>query len=331
MELEYKNVKTFFEPEEFKNWISSSKNNFDEKCTFSGDNVAEPAVLRKAELGPCLDLWRDTEYLKSKLAGNNVRAHVGTNQDLDFRSKNFKYCDIDLATLVDRASKQVNDEHFFDEKEKYYLRSVSGDGRNPQISLLENDYPSIAQDFKIPHIFPQDRKFSSVLRVSSSGVRIWTHYDVMDNVYCQVVGHKTAVLWPPGQALNLYLDGDKSRVTNIDNPGPEFPLFPARSLRYEVKLEAGDILYIPALWFHNMKADDFGVAVNVFWKELENRFYDPKDVYGNKDLVPGSKSLAMLDNVFKQLKLLPPTYADFYARRLVQRIQDKCYLKEDDT
>merc|ERR1712168_1703481 len=111
-----------------------------------------------------------------KLSGNKVRAHVGTNPDLDFRSKNFKYCDIDLATLVDRASREINDEFFFEKNEIYYLRSVSGDGRNAQISLLENDYPCIAQDFKIPHIFSQDRQFSSVLRVSSAGVRIWTHY-----------------------------------------------------------------------------------------------------------------------------------------------------------
>ena len=53
-----------------------------------------------------------------------------------------------------------------------------------------------------------------------------------------------------------------------------------------------------------------------------------QDFYGNKDLAPGGKSLAMLDNVVKQLKLLPPVYADFYARRVVQKIQDKCYLKD---
>ena len=27
---------------------------------------------------------------------------------------------------------------------------------------------------------------------------------------------------------------------------------------------------------------DFGVAVNVFWRELEAQFYDPRDPYGNK-------------------------------------------------
>lgn len=163
-----------------------------------------------------------------------------------------------------------------------------------------------------------------MLRVSSAGVRVWTHYDVTDNVYCQVVGHKTAVLWHPCQADNLYLQGDKSEVLDIDNPGEMFPLFPVKN-RWEAKLEPGDVLFIPALWFHNMKAEDFGIAVNVFWKELDKKFYHPKDYYGNKELVPGAKSLAMLDNVVKQLDLLPPTYRDFYARRAVQKLQSKCY------
>ena len=45
-----------------------------------------------------------------------------------------------------------------------------------------------------------------------------------------------------------------------------------------------------------------------------------------RDLLPAAKSLRMLDNVIKQLDYLPPVYRDFYSRRLVGRIQDKCYL-----
>ena len=56
------------------------------------------------------------------------------------------------------------------------------------------------------------------LRVSSGGIRVWTHYDVMDNIYCQVLGHKRAVLWAPDQVDNMYLTGDKSSVIDIDNP-----------------------------------------------------------------------------------------------------------------
>ena len=41
-------------------------------------------------------------------------------------------------------------------------------------------------------------------------------------------------------------------------------------------------MFIPAMWFHNMTAKDFGIAVNLFWKNLDDKLYDPKDPYGNK-------------------------------------------------
>ena len=94
-----------------------------------------PAVLRNANLGPCLDFWKDDKYLQKKLSGHMVRAHVGQNKNLDFRTKNFSYCDIDLGVLVDRARKEMNEEHFFAPDEIYYLRQVFS---NVGISFSDN-------------------------------------------------------------------------------------------------------------------------------------------------------------------------------------------------
>ena len=74
----------------------------------------------------------------------------------------------------------------------------------------------------------------------------------------------------------------------------------------------------------NITALDFGVAVNVFWKELEEKMYDPRDPYGNKDHLPAAKALQSVDTVIKHLGQLPAEYRDFYCRRIVQRLQDKC-------
>ena len=58
--------------------------------------------------------------------------------------------------------------------------------------------------------------------------------------------------------------------------------YPLQAERYEVILEPGDLIFIPALWFHSTVALDCSVSVNVFWKNLDKSMYDPKDVYGNK-------------------------------------------------
>jgi len=280
-----------------------------------------PAVIRDCPLGPCTTTWTK-DYLADRLAGVTRPVHVTTDPNMNFAQKNFKYSTMDLGEVVRRTAVEQEGEECF------YLRAVSEENPRSKPVRLEEDFPTIASDFILPEIIPAIRIFSSVLRVSSTGVRVWTHYDVMDNIYCQVVGHKEAVLWPPSEADKLYLVGDKSRVVNIDNPDlQEFPLFPLAK-QYKANLEPGDILFIPALWFHNMLAKDFGVAVNVFWRELADALYDPKDPYGNKDHLPGAKAIRMLDNVMKQLQELPMEYKDFYARKLVLRLQEKCYYKE---
>ena len=54
------------------------------------------------------------------------------------------------------------------------------------------------------------------LIVQSAYHQVWTHYDVMDNIYCQVVGHKQAVLWPPWESLvnSQRVVVDLTRTTN---------------------------------------------------------------------------------------------------------------------
>lgn len=85
---------------------------------------------------------------------------------------------------------------------------------------------------------------------------------------------------------------------------------------------------LAALWFHNVISKDFGIAVNVFWKHLQNDLYDGKDTYGNKDLIPAQRAMQIVDNAIKALENLPEEYRDFYARRLMLRIQSKTFKKD---
>ena len=276
----------------------------------------KPVVIRSCPLGACLS-WTP-EHLQSKLSGLSRPVHVTTDTNMNFVKKNFRYSTMDMGELISKASRD-------DTEEKYYLRAVSDENPRSKPVRLEQDFPSIADDFHLPdNMLQDDQIFSSVLRVSSGGVRVWTHYDVMDNVYCQILGSKRAVLWPPSELDKMYMTGDKSRVVDIDQPDPhQFPLFSSAS-RYVAELQPADILFIPALWFHNMLAHDFGVAVNVFWRELDAKFYDPKDAYGNKDHVPAAKAFQSADNIIKNLQQLPAEYSEFYCRRIIDRLQSKC-------
>ena len=63
--------------------------------------------------------------------------------------------------------------------EKYYLRSLGEDPRR-DIADIRKDFPALADDIIFPDFFNENRYFSSVFRIASKGVRLWTHYDVSE-------------------------------------------------------------------------------------------------------------------------------------------------------
>ncbi|KAM9663422.1 tRNA wybutosine-synthesizing protein 5 isoform 1-T1 [Trichechus inunguis] len=307
----------------------------------------KPLVLEGIDLGACTSKWT-VDYLSQVGGRKEVKIHVAAVPQMDFISKNFVYRTLPFDKLVQRAAEEKHKEFFISESflqatcknissyghqralverdEKYYLRSLGEDPRK-DIADIRKQFPLLEGDIKFPDFFKEQQFFSSVFRISSPGLQLWTHYDVMDNFLIQVTGKKRVVLFSPRDAQYLYLSGTKSAVLNIDNPDlAKYPLF-SNARRYECSLEAGDVLFIPALWFHNVISEEFGVGVNVFWKHLPSECYDKTDTYGNKDPTAASRAAQILDRALKTLAELPEEYRDFYARRMVLHIQDKAYSK----
>ncbi|XP_015905589.1 tRNA wybutosine-synthesizing protein 5 [Parasteatoda tepidariorum] len=296
---------------------------FEQNQAFDLISQHVPFVYRGADIGLSAQKWT-IDYLTEHLGNEEVKIHVSEFQRLDFLKKNFVYKTLPFRELLRRASRKEQEEgHYFTSKwEYYYLRSVGKDARK-DVADIKSQFPSVADDLVFPFFVPESKIFSSVFRIASEGLSVWTHYDVMDNALIQVKGEKKAVLFPPTDALNLYLNGDKSEVMDIENPDfNKFPKF-ENVTRHECCLCPGDILYIPALWFHNMTYLDFGISVNVFWKELDPALYDKKDPYGNKDHLPAQQAFTSLDRALVSLSKLPPEYKHFYSLRLINQIEKK--------
>ncbi|KAL2081139.1 hypothetical protein ACEWY4_022992 [Coilia grayii] len=290
--------------------------------------LRHPAVLKGVPLGPCLEKWT-VDYLFKNGRDKEVKIHVSSVPQMDFLHKNFLYRTLQFGQFVQRASEAKHSEFFISENESYYLRSLGEDARKEPADLRKQ-FPDLAEDFHIPPFFEPEKFFSSVFRISSCGLQLWTHYDVMDNLLAQVTGRKRVVLYSPQDAEYLYLSGDKSEVLDIDSPDVEkYPEF-VKAQRYECILEPGDLLFIPALWFHNTLALQFGVGVNVFWQHLPENSYDKKDPYGNKDPVAAVRALQALDRALGILDELPADYRDFYARRMVLRIRSRAYTTQSE-
>lgn len=131
------------------------------------------------------------------------------------------------------------------------------------------------------------------------------HKDPYENMYCVVSGYKDFILHPPTdqpwipyanypKASYQEIDGDLKIVPDddgtipwidIDPLKPDLTKYPkyknARQIRCRV--EKGEMLYLPSLWFHHVRQSHGCIAVN-YWYDMQ---YDIKYNYFEfvKDLV----------------------------------------------
>lgn len=101
------------------------------------------------------------------------------------------------------------------------------------------------------------------------------HYDMANNLACCMVGHRRFTLFPPEQVANLY-PGPLERtpagqvVTMVDFRAPDLGRYPgfaeAMASAQVAELGPGDVLFYPALWWHQVEAlDPFNVMMNYWW------------------------------------------------------------------
>eukprot|EP01036_Dinobryon_divergens_P026831 gene26831-35523_t len=79
------------------------------------------------------------------------------------------------------------------------------------------------------------------------------HYDDYENFLCQIVGKKELLLFPPDDIGNLYYVGRPKGLLKYKFPG-NFTREKNSATPLRVVLSAGDTLYLPAYWHHEVQS-----------------------------------------------------------------------------
>ena len=89
-------------------------------------------------------------------------------------------------------------------------------------------------------------------RLGQRGIIAACHYDAVRNFIAVISGRKRYIMARPDQCskLNLVMEGPSVRHSGSDWRTPEGIARVGDALAFEVVLEAGDVLYVPAFWFH---------------------------------------------------------------------------------
>lgn len=132
-------------------------------------------------------------------------------------------------------------------------------------------YPGWAEENELPLSLPG----ASPRLWLGNATRASTHYDMSDNLAVVVAGRRRFVLFPPEQVANLYVGplehtvaGQPTSMVDLERPDLQrYPRFAeaARSMLL-AELEPGDALFIPSLWWHDVRATGpLNVLVNYWW------------------------------------------------------------------
>ncbi|WP_328598047.1 cupin-like domain-containing protein [Croceibacterium salegens] len=211
-------------------------------------------------------------YLKRFAVDRPVTAFVGPPEiggrfhyDAEVRSLNFTAERIPLGAFLDRILSRLDD----DAAPALYAGSTDLDTFLPglrQENDLLLDHPDFAQQTPLASIWIGNRTIAAA------------HHDMSNNLACCMVGRRRFTLFPPDQVANLYpgpLDPTPAGqvVTMVDCRNPDLDRFPrfreAMANAQVAELEPGDVLFYPALWWHEVEAlDRFNAMINYWWNPV---------------------------------------------------------------
>ncbi len=208
----------------------------------------KPVVIEKlTEAWPAREKWT-LEYLK-RVAGN---AQVPLYDGRPARGREYQYAAtarMTLSAYLDRLAAGENDLRIFS------LNVFSA-------------LPQLADDFAFPDIGLKLFRKVAFLFAGGAGARVGMHFDIdlSDLLLCHFGGRKRVMLFPPAQSRHLYrVPFSFSSLRAVDFDRPDYARFPAlKQLRGEVaELRHGDVLYIPAGYWHYIVYEETGFSMSL--------------------------------------------------------------------
>lgn len=225
---------------------------------------------------------RAMEYLKSFYNGKLVVTYLGAPEIKgryhyreDVSGLNFESQRMMLDEVLDQIEQYLEQSH----PQGIYVGSSTMDACLPGMRA-END---LAFD---DAMFAGDRPITSIWIGNPSIAS--AHYDAPNNLACCAVGKRRFILFPPEQVDNLYpgplapTPGGQA-VSMVDFANPDFDKFPrfreALAAGQMAELEAGDAVFYPSLWWHQVEAiSPFNVLVNYWWNTSQQFMGTPMNV-----------------------------------------------------
>eukprot|EP00993_Chasmostoma_nieuportense_P002407 NODE_3204_length_1011_cov_32.173077_g3059_i0.p1 GENE.NODE_3204_length_1011_cov_32.173077_g3059_i0~~NODE_3204_length_1011_cov_32.173077_g3059_i0.p1 ORF type:complete len:307 (-),score=89.75 NODE_3204_length_1011_cov_32.173077_g3059_i0:90-965(-) len=191
----------------------------------------------------------DLHHIRALAGHNKVGIEVSTNNRF-YANSGLNLQQMTVAQFLDIFNSTTR-------KYDYYLAEQS-----------IHQTPALAAEVRSPPFADFLSIDRTQLWVGAGGQVSPLHHDHWENVLCQLQGTRTFLLFAPFQVEYLYpKPGPERYFSQLDPSNPDlrrFPLF-AHARPVSVQLNAGELLVLPAFWWHQVHHHNTtNLAVN-FW------------------------------------------------------------------
>nr|XP_019540314.2 bifunctional peptidase and (3S)-lysyl hydroxylase Jmjd7 [Aedes albopictus] len=269
---------------------------------FVRDSVAKnmPLIIREATNDwPAVEKW-NSKYFRETFADKEVTVAITPNGYADGLAKHEGE---DFFVLPMETQMSMGD----------FLETL--DRKDESILYIQRQNSNLTEDFHElwRDVDAEKLNFATeAFNKQPDAINFWMgderavtsmHKDPYENIYCVISGYKDFILIPPVDLHNvprqkypmgIYMQEDDGTMVvepildeickprliewvSIDPLEPDLDRYPqyANATAYEIRVNAGDMLYLPSLWYHHVRQSHKCIAVN-FWYDMD---YDARYCY----------------------------------------------------
>ncbi|XP_043684601.1 lysine-specific demethylase 8 [Vespula pensylvanica] len=202
-----------------------------------------------------LHLWQDINYLNKIAGSRTVPIEIGSRYTEEDWSQ-------DLITFSEFLQSHI-------------IKNTPKVGYLAQHQLFDQ-IPELKNDIVVPDYCSFSDKEDS--EVEPPDINAWfgpagtvspLHFDIKNNLLCQVFGYKRIFLYDSSDSINLYPYDTKLlyNTAQVDPLKPDYIKWPdfKKAKGFMCYLGPGEMLYIPPNWWHHVTALTPSFSVSFWW------------------------------------------------------------------
>jgi hypothetical protein len=210
--------------------------------------LSRPVVIEGAVADwPAATRWTP-DYLAKRVGAAEVQLQGGRSGSPDFELYKDRH---KQAVPFDRFMAQIQEQPYGNDA---YLTAYNSDANRAALAPLQADVGALDA-----YLTPGE----GMMWIGPMGTFTPLHFDLTNNLIVQVVGAKRVVMLPPSETPRLYNNTHVFSAVHDINDDAMLARYPlARDAEtFEVELNAGDALFVPIGWWHQVTSLDFSVTL----------------------------------------------------------------------